>query len=63
MYEQVMQLFHQVDIVIKTAAVADYRPVKIMDQKIKKKTGPFSVDMERTVDILGSLGQNKNRQF
>lgn len=52
------------DIIIKAAAVADYRPVYTADQKIKKKDGEMSIALERTEDILAFLGAHKtNRQF
>lgn len=47
------------DIIIKAAAVADYRPSVIADQKIKKKDDDMSVALERTEDILAGLGKNK----
>lgn len=48
------------DIIIKAAAVADYRPSVIADQKIKKKDDDMSVALERTEDILAGLGKNKS---
>ena len=47
------------DIIIKAAAVADYRPEKIADEKIKKKDGDLHIALERTEDILGFLGAHK----
>ncbi|MDO4515306.1 MAG: phosphopantothenoylcysteine decarboxylase, partial [Lachnospiraceae bacterium] len=47
------------DIIIKAAAVADYRPKDIADEKMKKKDGELSIELERTQDILASLGANK----
>lgn len=47
------------DIIIKTAAVADYRPAQVSDEKIKKSGGSLSLPLARTDDILGWLGQNR----
>lgn len=52
------------DIIIKAAAVADYRPATVADDKIKKKDGDMSIALERTQDILKTLGETKkNGQF
>lgn len=52
------------DIIIKSAAVADYRPKYTADEKIKKKTSDMSIELERTEDILQFLGDHKeNGQF
>ena len=59
MYEAVTSRFDQQDIVIKAAAVADYRPKTISDQKVKKADGELSIEMERTDDILKYLGEHK----
>lgn len=50
---------HEQDIIIKAAAVADYRPKYVADQKVKKKDGDMSIELERTEDILGFLGAHK----
>ncbi len=47
------------DIIIKAAAVADYRPKYVSDEKVKKKDGALSIEMERTDDILQYLGEHK----
>ena len=49
----------QQDIIIKAAAVADYRPVNPADEKVKKKDGEASLSLERTEDILSYLGEHK----
>ncbi|WP_456275547.1 bifunctional phosphopantothenoylcysteine decarboxylase/phosphopantothenate--cysteine ligase CoaBC [Bacillus sp. AK128] len=59
MYEKVMDYFPQSDIVIKSAAVADYRPTDVANHKMKKQDGPLSVEFERTTDILKTLGSLK----
>ncbi|TWT04676.1 bifunctional phosphopantothenoylcysteine decarboxylase/phosphopantothenate--cysteine ligase CoaBC [Planomicrobium sp. CPCC 101079] len=51
------------DVVIKTAAVADYRPITVEPQKMKKKEGGSVIELERTVDILQTLGQEKTHQL
>ncbi|MBS4177175.1 bifunctional phosphopantothenoylcysteine decarboxylase/phosphopantothenate--cysteine ligase CoaBC [Lederbergia citrea] len=63
MYNEVMKHFQEVDIVIKSAAVADYRPVQVFDKKVKKKDGNLVIELERTKDILQKLGQIKRGQF
>src|SRR5699024_2894879 len=63
MYEAIHEHFPTVDIVIKAAAVADYRPKATHDEKMKKESGPLVIEMERTKDILQSLGDIKTDQF
>lgn len=63
MYEAVIDNFDEQDIVIKAAAVADYRPKNPADEKVKKKDGEMSVELERTDDILKTLGEIKTNQF
>lgn len=62
MYEQVMKHFDDADLVIKTAAVSDYRPTKVEAHKVKKQAGNLTIEMERTKDILRTLGENKHHQ-
>lgn len=59
MYEAVTEAAANADIVVKAAAVADYRPSNVADEKIKKKDGDMSIQLERTDDIIGTLGANK----
>jgi len=59
MYEAVTTRSSEMDIIIKAAAVADYRPSVTYDDKVKKKDGDMSIPLERTNDILATLGQNK----
>jgi phosphopantothenoylcysteine decarboxylase / phosphopantothenate---cysteine ligase len=59
MHEAVMARAGSVDIVIMSAAVADFRPVGVADQKLKKADGPPTFDLEPTVDILAALGASK----
>ncbi|MDG5470236.1 bifunctional phosphopantothenoylcysteine decarboxylase/phosphopantothenate--cysteine ligase CoaBC [Jeotgalibacillus sp. ET6] len=63
MKQAVMEHFSSADIVIKSAAVADYRPAMRYDEKMKKSEGPMSLDFERTEDILKLLGQQKKHQI
>lgn len=59
MYEAVTGRSDRQDIVIKAAAVADYRPKTISEQKVKKTDEELSIEMERTDDILKYLGEHK----
>jgi len=64
MYDAVHQFYQTTTIAICSAAVADFKPVTVLDQKIKKKTGEgLSFDLEPTKDILASLGLQKKHQF
>ena len=47
------------DIIVKAAAVADYRPSRISEEKVKKSDGQMSIELERTDDILRFLGEHK----
>ena len=59
MYEAVTSVSDEQDIIIKAAAVADYRPAKVSDEKVKKSEGQMSIELERTDDILKYLGEHK----
>lgn len=59
MYDAVTEAAADADIVVKAAAVADYRPMNAAEEKIKKKDGDMSIQLERTDDIIGTLGANK----
>ena len=59
MYEAVMARAKQQDMIIKAAAVADYRPAEVAEEKIKKDGGRASLALEKTTDILAELGKNK----
>lgn len=63
MYDAVWDYYEKTDIVIKAAAVADYRPKETFTDKVKKQDGEMVIEMERTKDILQSLGDNKKDQF
>ena len=59
MYEAVTSISNEQDIIIKAAAVADYRPANVSDEKVKKRAGQMSIELERTDDILKYLGEHK----
>ena len=59
MYEAVTERYEQQDIVIKAAAVADYRPREVSAEKVKKSDGEMAIRLERTDDILQYLGLHK----
>lgn len=61
MYEACMVIFEKVDIAIMSAAVADYTPVAIANEKIKKKEEVFTIELTKTKDILKSLGEVKRK--
>lgn len=59
MAEAVKTAASEQDIIIKAAAVADYRPAAVADEKMKKKDGELSIVLERTEDILAWLGAHR----
>lgn len=59
MFEAVTSRSDEMDIIIKAAAVADYRPATIAEDKMKKSDGEMKIDLERTDDILKYLGEHK----
>ncbi|HBT09670.1 MAG TPA: phosphopantothenoylcysteine decarboxylase, partial [Leeuwenhoekiella sp.] len=63
MLDAVQANFDKVDIAIAAAAVADYRPAQVADQKIKKKEASMSIALEPTTDILAYMGKTKGKQF
>lgn len=63
MYQACQTYFGNVDVAICAAAVADYKPKVVADQKIKKSDAEFSISLEKTKDILASLGKEKKHQF
>ena len=63
MREAVLKVFPDTDIVIKAAAVADYRPEKAEVQKIKKSANSLTLVLTKNPDILAELGQLKQSQF
>ncbi|WP_407635298.1 bifunctional phosphopantothenoylcysteine decarboxylase/phosphopantothenate--cysteine ligase CoaBC [Kurthia senegalensis] len=63
MYEAILSEYDKADIVVKAAAVADYRPKHPATQKIKKTSTDQGLELERTTDILASLGAKKTHQL
>lgn len=63
MYDAVVAQFDTASIVIKTAAVADYKPKVVQAQKMKKQPGEATIALERTTDILAELGTRKTNQL
>jgi phosphopantothenoylcysteine decarboxylase/phosphopantothenate--cysteine ligase len=63
MYDACHQYFADVDVAIAAAAVADYKPKNIALQKIKKEANDFTIELEKTKDILASMGEIKKNQF
>lgn len=59
MLNAVLEYSDSADIIVKAAAVADYRPAVVAENKIKKSDGEMSIKLERTVDILKTLGERK----
>lgn len=63
MYVACHQFYADVDVAIAAAAVADYKPKNVAQQKIKKAADNFTIELEKTKDILASLGEQKKNQF
>lgn len=63
MYQACHEFYKDVDVAIAAAAVADYRPKNVANQKIKKCDASFTIELEKTKDILASLGEIKQNQF
>ena len=63
MFEKVTDKYDEVDVVIMSAAVSDFKPKTISNQKIKKSNKTLSIEVEKTKDILSYLGKNKKNQI
>jgi phosphopantothenoylcysteine decarboxylase/phosphopantothenate--cysteine ligase len=63
MYDACMSQYEIMDVLIAAAAVADYKPKTSANQKIKKSEEVFSLELEKTNDILATLGQLKTKQY
>ena len=59
MYDEVTKRASEQDVIVKSAAVADYRPAEVGTEKMKKKEGDMAIALTRTQDILGTLGKRK----
>lgn len=62
MFDAVTAVSAEQDIIIKAAAVADYRPLKVFDEKVKKKDEEMSIALEKTDDILKYLGEHRTKE-
>lgn len=60
MFEAVQAALPETDILVKAAAVADYRPANVADDKIKKRDGDMAIPLERTDDILGWVAEHRH---
>jgi len=63
MYDRVCNYYGECDVVIGAAAVADYRPAKFSQQKVKKGEGELFIELTRNPDILAELGKNKGNRI
>ncbi|MCR5862199.1 bifunctional phosphopantothenoylcysteine decarboxylase/phosphopantothenate--cysteine ligase CoaBC [Flavobacterium sp. J372] len=63
MYDACHRYFNNVDVAIAAAAVADYKPKNVAPQKIKKAEATLTIELEKTKDILASLGEVKKSQY
>ena len=63
MYDACHLYYHSMDVVIAAAAVADYTPKSVANQKLKKTEGDLTIELEKTKDILASLGAAKKNQL
>lgn len=63
MHQAVLAYYDRADVVVKTAAVADYRPKTAYEHKVKKQAGDSVLELERTTDILSELGKKKATQI
>lgn len=61
MFDAVTAISDDMDIIVKAAAVADYRPKNISSEKVKKRDGDLTIELERTDDILKTLGEKKKK--
>ena len=59
MFNACTSIFEETDITVMCAAVADYRPKIVATQKIKKQESEFTLELEKTIDVLASLGKIK----
>ena len=63
MFDACHAVYENIDIAIAAAAVADYKPKNVATEKIKKADANFTIELEKTDDILASLGKNKKNQY
>lgn len=63
MFDAVMEALPSSDIVVKSAAVSDYRPKTVHEHKMKKGDGPLLLELEKAPDILKTIGERKTKQY
>lgn len=63
MYDATHSVYEKVDVAIAAAAVADYKPANVADEKIKKNDTSLTINLVKTKDILASMGASKKNQF
>ncbi len=63
MYEEVSKRFPECDVLIMTAAIMDYRPKEVADHKIKKYELEMVIEMEPVIDVLATVGRDKDHQL
>ena len=63
MKKEIKKRFKDIDVLIMSAAVADYQPLKVADQKIKKKNSDLSIPLKKTPDILRDIAKIKKKQI
>jgi phosphopantothenoylcysteine decarboxylase/phosphopantothenate--cysteine ligase len=63
MFDAVMEHLPDSDIVVKSAAVSDYRPKSVQEHKMKKGDGPLILELDKAPDILKTIGERKTKQF
>ncbi|MGN7469939.1 bifunctional phosphopantothenoylcysteine decarboxylase/phosphopantothenate--cysteine ligase CoaBC [Brevibacillus sp. SAFN-007a] len=63
MFDAVMAHLPESDIIVKSAAVSDYRPKTVQAHKMKKGDGPFVLELDKAPDILQTIGERKTKQF
>ncbi|KQL44229.1 phosphopantothenoylcysteine decarboxylase [Brevibacillus choshinensis] len=63
MFDAVMEHLPDSDIVVKSAAVSDYRPKTVQEHKMKKGDGPLILELDKAPDILRTIGERKTKQF
>jgi len=63
MYQAAQRCFENIDIAILSAAVADFKPKEVASKKIKKTERALNIELEKTKDILASLGEMKTHQY
>lgn len=63
MYDEVLSCSYEMDIIVKAAAVSDFTPIQVSEQKVKKSVADLTIELEPTKDILLELGKKKEKQI